>query len=119
MIKPALMLLVALPVFAKPSDVWLAPARRAELQRVTQVPYITSQERQPDGRVIYRWKKGTETYATTQAVVCVLGAKSKSAWQDKLDAKEKEKKAILDDLKAVKDKPSKKQITDIIDKHSK
>ena len=117
--KLALMLLVALPVFAGPVDVWLTPARRSELQRVTQVPYITAQERQPDGRVIYRWRKGAATYATTQAVVRVLGAKSKSAWQDKLDDKDKEKKALLDDLKAVKDKPSKKQITDIIDKHSK
>ena len=70
-------------------------------------------------RVIYTWTNGVHGAVTTQRVFKVLGQKSKSAWQAKVDAGDKERRALLDDLKSIGEKPSKKDIEAIIKKHTK
>lgn len=101
-----------------PIEVWLTPERAASLKRVTSRPYIVAQDRLAADTVVYHWTNSVPT-VTTQKVQRVLGAPSRNAWQDKLDAKDREKQTLLDDIKAVKDKPTKKSLEDIISKHSK
>lgn len=102
-----------------PIEVWLTPARAEELKRVTVRPYVVAQERLNANTVVYHWTNGLHGVCTTQRVEQVLGKKSKSAWQDKLDAKDAEKKSILDDLEVIKAKPTKKAIEDLITKSKK
>ena len=123
MIRSIAMMLVSAALTAAaalaPMEVWLTPERSAALKRVASRPYIVAQERIADDTVVYRWTNGLHGAVTTQRVERVLGKRAKSAWQDKLDAKEREKQNLLDDLKAVKDKPTKNDIEALINKHSK
>ena len=100
-------------------EVWLTPERAAALKSVASRPYVVTQERLNADTVVYHWTNGLHGAVTTQHVEQVLGKRAKSAWQDKVDAKEKEKQALLDDLKAVKDKPTKAALEAIITKHGK
>ena len=109
----------ALCVFSAPVEVWLTPQRAEQLKRVSSRPYVISQERIDDSTVVYRWTNGLHGACTTQRVERVLGKPAKNAWREKLDAKDREKQALLDDLKAVKDKPNKKNLEEIILKHGK
>ena len=123
MIRSIAMLLVSAVLTAAaasaPIEVWLTPERVAALKSVTSRPYVVAQERLNASTVVYHWTNGLHGAVTTQRVEQVLGKPAKSAWQDKIDAKDREKKALLDDLKAVKDKPSKSALEAIISKHSK
>ncbi len=123
MIRSIAMLLVCAVLTASaasaPMEVWLTPERSAALTRVTSRPYVTYQERLNADTVVYHWTNGLHGAVTTQRVEKVLGGHAKSAWQDKLEAKEREKQTILNDLKAVKDKPTKAALEAIINKHSK
>lgn len=102
-----------------PIEVWLTPERASALKRVASRPYVIAQERIDDETVVYHWTNGLHGACTTQRLDRVIGKPSKSAWQDKLDAKEREKQALLDDVKAIKDKPTKAVLDAIISKHSK
>ena len=110
---------LSLSAASAPIEVWLTPARAAQLQRITSRPYITAQERQPDGTVVYHWTNGLHGAVTTQRVQRVLGAPAKSAWRDKLDKAEKEKQQIISDLRALGGKTtlSKKDVDAVIKKH--
>lgn len=123
MIRSIAMLLTSAVLTASaasaPMEVWLTPERSAALTRVTSRPYVVAQERLNGDTVVYHWTNGLHGAVTTQRVEQVLGKHAKSAWQDKLDAKDKEKKDLLDDLKAVKDKPTKAALETIINKHGK
>lgn len=96
---------------------WLTPARRAQLSAIARRPYITGKRSVDKGMEELRWTNGARSWATTQRVERVLGARATNGWQKKLDAKESEKQAILDDLKAIKDKPTKAGLESIINKH--
>ena len=123
MIRSISMLLVSAVLTAAaasaPIEVWLTPERSAALKSVTSRPYVVAQERLNADTVVYYWTNGLHGATTTQRVERVLGKHAKSAWQDRLDSKDKEKRDLLDDLKAVKDKPTKKGLYDIILKHEK
>lgn len=114
----ALLMLAALSVTAASVEVWLTPERARQLKAVSSRPYVTRQTRLDDKTAVYHWSNGSRSWATTQSVARVHGAKSVSAWQTKLDAKDKERQALLDDLKSAKDKPTKAAIEAIINKHS-
>ena len=101
-----------------PIEVWLTPERRDTLKKVAARPYITKQERLDDDTVVYHWANRKDNAVTTQKVTRILGAKSSNGWQKKLDAKDAEKKALLDDLAKIKDKPTKKDLEKVIGKHS-
>ena len=103
---------------AAPVEVWLTPARAAALKRVTSRSYIVKQQRLDNDTVVYTWTNGLHGAVTTQQVKRVCGRKSKSAWQTKLDAKTLEKKQLLDDIKSIRNNPSKKDIESLITKHS-
>lgn len=102
-----------------PTEVWLTPERREALKRVTHRPYIVKQEKLNDTTVVYTWTNGLHGTVTTQKVDKVLGKKATSAWQTRLDKKDKEKADLIADIKAVKDKPTKKQLEDLLTKHEK
>lgn len=123
MIRSIAMLLVSAVLTAAaasaPMEVWLTPERSAALKSVTSRPYVVSQERLNADTVVYHWTNGLHGACTTQRVQRVLGSPAKSAWRDKLDAKDREKQALLDDLKTIKDKPTKKGIDDLLLKHGK
>ena len=123
MIRSIAMLLVSAALAAAaasaPIEVWLTPERAAALKSVASRPYVVAQERLDADTVVYHWTNGLHGAVTTQRVEQVLGKKAVSAWQSKLDAKDKEKQALIDDLKAVKEKPTKKDLEAIINKHSK
>jgi len=103
----------------KPAEVLLTPQRRAVLERVVGKPYIVEQKRIDKNTVVYHWTNGLHGAVTTQRVVQVLGKPAKNAWQSKLEAKDREKQTIIDDLKAIKEKPTKKGLEDIIKKNGK
>lgn len=100
-----------------PMEVWLTPERKAALGRITARPRVISQERGRDGATISRWTNGCSEWTVTNAPNGQLGKRSVNAWQSKLDAKEKERRDLLDDLKAVKDKPTKAALDDILKRH--
>jgi len=107
------------PAFSASVEVWLTPERKAALNRIASRPRVIAQERGKGGEVINRWTNGSREWATTNRPGAALGKRSVNAWQQKLDAKDREKQSLLDDLKAVKDKPAKKDLEAIINKHSK
>lgn len=123
MIRSISLLLVSAALTAAaasdPMEVWLTPDRAAALKRVASRPYVIKQERLDAGTVVYHWTNGLHGSVSTQRVEQVLGKPAKSAWQDRLDAKAREKQALLDDLKAIKDKPTKSALKAIISKHGK
>lgn len=103
---------------AAPAEVWLSRERAEQLRRISSRPYVTAADRQGTNTV-YRWTNGSRTWSTTQAVQRVTGKPARNAWQDKLDREAAGKRAILDELKAVKDKPTAKSLKSILDKHDK
>lgn len=123
MIRSIAMLLISAVLSATaasaPIEVWLTAERAASLKNVTSRPFVVAQERLNADTVVYHWTNGLHGAVTTQRVERVLGKHAKSAWQNKLDAKDREKRALLDDLKSVKDKPTKKDLESIITKHNK
>lgn len=100
-------------------EVWLTPERKAALQRITSRPRVVAQERTKDGAVVSRWTNGSREWSSTNRASSALGKKSVNAWQSRLDAKDKEKQSLLDDLKSVADKPTKKSLDAIIERHGK
>lgn len=69
-------------------------------------------------RLVTRWTNGaSEWVVTNRPAKNVLGKKAVNGWQKKLDEKEAEKRAILDDLETIKARPTKKDLEDIINKH--
>ena len=80
-------------------------------------PRITAKEKQPDGTVIYYWKRGPEIYATTQQVAKIAGKKARSAWSEKLDAEKFEKERIIQEIKAIKGRPTAKALDTILKNH--
>jgi hypothetical protein len=104
---------------ASPVEVWLTPERAAALKRVTSRPYVASQERLDADTVVYRWTNGLHGAVTTQSVRRVLGKSAKSVWRDRLDAEKKDRQSLIDDLKSVKDKPTRAALDAIIKKHGK
>ncbi|MCK9327429.1 MAG: hypothetical protein M0P69_18195 [Bacteroidales bacterium] len=102
---------------AAPVEIWLTKERAAALKRVADQPRITAKEKQPDGTVIYHWTRGSETYATTQQVVKIAGKKARSAWSEKLDAEKFEKERIIQEIKAIKGKPTAKALDAILKNH--
>lgn len=100
-------------------EVWLTPERKAALQRITSRPRVVAQERTKDGTVVSRWTNGSREWSSTNRASSALGKKSVNAWQSRLDAKDKEKQSLLDDLKSVADKPTKKSLDAIIERHGK
>lgn len=114
-----LAIIIMLCASARAADVWLTKERAAQLRAITSRPYITSKRELGKGIEELRWTNGSRSWVTTQAVTRVTGARSINGWQTKLDAKDAEKKAILDDLVKIKDKPSKQNLGAIINKHGK
>lgn len=115
----ALLLLSALSANAAPVELWLTPERARQLKAVSSRPYVTAQRRLADDTAVFTWTNGSRSWETTQAVRRVTGKRAANAWQQKLDAAAREKKALLDDLKALKDRPAKKEIDAIIERHGK
>ncbi len=113
-----LALALSLPLVArcerKTTDVWLTPERARQLRGLADRPTVVRRERINDETAVYHWKNGA---VTTQRVERIIGKPSRNAWRDKLDAKDREKQSLLDDLKAVKNKPTKKDLEYIINKH--
>lgn len=108
---------MALDSKAAPVEVWLTPDRAAALKRVAQRPYITGKQQQKNGTIIYTWTNGESTYTTTQQVTKVTGKAAKSAWTEKLKAKDAERELLLNDIKAIKAKPTAKALESLIKKH--
>ena len=102
---------------AAPVEIWLTKERAATLKRVAEQPRITAKEKQPDGAVIYYWKRGPEIYATTQQVAKIAGKNARSAWSEKLDAEKFEKERIIQEIKAIKDRPTAKALDNILKNH--
>ena len=103
-----------------PIEVWLTPERKAALERITSRPRVVSHSADHEGHLITRWTNGAnEWVVTNKPAKNVLGKKAGNGWQKKLDEKEAEKRAILDDLETIKSKPTKKAVEDIITKHKK
>lgn len=100
----------------KTPDVWLTPERARQLRGIAERPAVVRRERLNDETAVYQWNNGA---VTTQRVERIIGKPSRDARRDKLDAAIREKQALMDDLKAVKQKPTKKGIEDIINKHEK
>lgn len=113
-----LALALSLPLAArcerKTPDVWLTPERARQLRGLADRPTVVRRERLNDETAVYHWNNGS---VTTQRVERIVGRPARNAWRDKLDAKDREKQSLLDDLKAVKYKPTKKDLEDIINKH--
>ena len=102
---------------AAPVEIWLTKERAASLKRVAEQPRITAKEKQPDGTVIYYWKRGPEIYATTQQVAKIAGKKARSAWSEKLDAEKFEKERIIQEIKAIKGRPTAKALDTVLKNH--
>lgn len=103
-----------------PIEVWLTPERKAALERITSRPRVVSHSADHEGRLVTHWTNGaSEWVVTNRPAKNVLGKKAVNGWQAKIDAKEAEKKAILADLEAIKEKPTKKAVEDILTKHKK
>ena len=100
-------------------EVWLTPERRESLSQLAKRPYIVSQERVDANTVIYRWTNNVHCTVSTNRIKSILGKPSKNSWQDRLDSKDRENKSLIDDIKAVSAKPTKKDLDSIIKKHSK
>lgn len=115
-----LILALSLPLAArcerKTSDVWLTPERARQLRGIADRPTVVRRDRLTDETAVYHWRDGS---VTTQRVERIIGRPARNAWRDKLDAKAREKQALMDDLKAVKEKPNKKELEGIINKHEK
>lgn len=101
-----------------PVEVWLTAERRAALGDIARRPAVVRQQRLDNQTVVFHWTNSAVA-VTTQRVERILGKKAASAWQSRLDAKDKEKQALIDDLKAVANKPTKQSLEAIITKHSK
>lgn len=114
-----LMLIAASCGMAAPAEIWLTKERAEQLKRITSRPYIAKRTGIADGKQELVWRNGAREWVTTQDVRRVIGLPAANGWQSKLDAKDTEKQALLDDLNAVKGKPTKKGLEDIINKHDK
>lgn len=99
---------------------WLTAERRAQLEAVTSRPYITRKRPIGKGMEEIGWTNGSRSWATTQAVTRIAGAKAANGWQKRLDASEAAKAAILADIDALRKQPSvsKRDLDAISEKHS-
>lgn len=102
-----------------PVEVWLTPQHKAQLSAITSRPYMVQRVSLGKGLEVVTWRNGAREWATTQTVARVQGSKSSNGWQSKVDAVESDKKALLDDLRAIQQKPSKLAIEKIIEKHER
>lgn len=109
---------MAFKASAAPVEVWLTPERSAALKRISKRSYVTEKKRIDDDTVVYTWSNGLHTGAiTTQKVHRVTGKIATSAWQNRLDEKDIEQAELLTDLESIKDKPNKKSIEALLEKH--
>ena len=115
----SILLLTSSIAASAPIEVWLTPARAAELQRVTSRPRITRETRVDADTSVYHWTNGARSWDTTQRVQRVIGKPAHDARREQFEAERAERKAIMDELQAVKAKPTKQALDAIISKHSK
>ena len=101
---------------ADPVEVWLTPEREAQLKSIANQPKVVKREMLGDETAVYHWSSGR---VSTQHVDRIVGKPSKDSRAEKLEKMEREKQAIIDDLEAIKAKPTKQTIQDIIYKHMK
>ena len=118
--RTVLLIIGALFIFtanAKPVEVWLTPERLAALKRVAERPRVTKREQLPGGEVVYTWTNSVHGFSTTQVVQNAFGKTAKSAWAEKLDAEKFEKERIIQEIKAIKDRPTAKALDNILKNH--
>jgi len=114
--------ILLIPVFCLAAPVkqqWLTKEQIAQLSAITSRPYITAKRPLGKGVEELRWTNGSREWVTTQAVTRVLGAKAANGWQKKIDAKEREKQNLLDDIRALgkKAKVTPSEINAVADRH--
>jgi len=121
------LLLITLPAAvatAAPVEVWLTPARRAQLEAITSRPYIAHRQPLGDGTEALVWRNGAREWATTQSVRRIVGARSKNPHAEaKREAAEAraEADALLTDIKALgrKTKVTPADVKAVAERHEK
>lgn len=105
---PVLAILLAASASAAPEEVWLTKERAAQLKSVTSRPYITAKAEIAPGLDELRWTNGSRSWATTQAVRRIVGARARDLLAElRNEAQEarKERDALLEDVRELAGRP--------------